>query len=314
MIAYIARRLVAAIPVLLLVSLIAFLLMQIVPGDPAHAMAGSDASAEEIEALRRDMGLDAPWPMRLLDWYLALLRGDLGHSYTLRADVAGLIFERIPVTLSIALYSLLIAVPVSIAAGVTAAYFRGRPADLGIMTGALLGVSLPNFWIGILGIMFFSVHLRWLPSGGYVPMTEDFWGWIRSMTLPALVLGTMQIGLLTRITRSAMLDILHQDYVRTARAKGGSELRVLIRHALRNAMVPIVTVIGLLFGMIVTGAVVVEQVFSIPGVGRLIVQAILTRDYPLIQGALLFVAAAFVFVNLLVDISYAYLDPRIRQS
>lgn len=314
MIGYIMRRLMAAVPVLIMVSLLAFLLMQIVPGDPAHAMAGSDASVAEIEAIRHDLGLDRAWYLRLADWYLALLRGDLGHSYTLRADVADLIIERIPVTLSIALYSLAIAIPLSIAMGIVAARFRGKLIDLGIMTTALLGVSLPNFWIGIMGILFFSVHLGWLPSGGYVPMGEDFGGWIRSMTLPALVLGTMQIGLLTRITRSEMLDIMHKDYVRTARAKGGSELRVLVRHALRNALVPIVTVIGLLFGMIVTGAVVVEQVFSIPGVGRLIVQAILTRDYPLIQGTLLFVAGAFVLINLLVDISYAYLDPRIRQA
>lgn len=311
---YIIRRLLAAIPVLFMVSLIAFLLMQIVPGDPAHAMAGADASAEEIAALRQQLGLDRPWYLRLVDWYLALLQGDLGRSYTLRADVAGLILERIPVTLSIAVYSMLIAVPVSIVLGVLAAFYRGTLIDLGIMGTALIGVSLPNFWIGIMGILLFSVHLGWLPAGGYVHPWDSVTGWIRSMTMPALVLGTMQMGLLTRITRSEMLDMMHRDFVRTARAKGGSELRVMLSHALRNALVPIVTVIGLLFGLIVTGAVVVEQVYAIPGLGRLIVQAILTRDYPLIQGTLLFVAAAFVFINLLVDISYAFLDPRIRQS
>jgi len=311
---YVLRRLLAAIPVLFLVGLLAFLLMQIVPGDPAHAMAGSDATAEEIAALREQLGLDRPWILRLVDWYLALLQGDLGHSYTMRAEVAGLIVERIPVTLSIAVYSMLISVPVSIVLGVLAARYRGSLVDLGIMGTALIGVSLPNFWIGIMAILWFSVHLGWLPAGGYVHPSESVAGWIRSMTMPALVLGTMQMGLLTRITRSEMLEMLHRDFVRTARAKGASELRVMLRHALRNALVPVVTVIGLLFGMIVTGAVVVEQVFSIPGLGRLIVQAILTRDYPLIQGTLLCVAATFVFLNLLVDISYAFLDPRIRQG
>ncbi|WP_048645675.1 ABC transporter permease [Nitratireductor soli] len=311
---YVARRLLAAIPVLLLVSLLAFLLMQIVPGDPAHSMAGADASVEEIEQLRHELGLDQPPLVRLFDWYVALLQGDLGRSYTLRADVASLIHERIPITLSLAVYSMLIAVPISIVMGAVAARYRGSFLDLGIMGTALLGVSVPNFWIGIMGILYFSVHLGWFPSGGYVSPGESVTGWIRSMTMPALVLGTMQMGLLTRITRSEMLEMMHKDFVRTARAKGGSELRVMLRHAMRNALVPIVTVIGLLFGMIVTGAVVVEQVFSIPGLGRLIVQAILTRDYPLIQGSLLFVAAAFVFINLLVDISYAYLDPRIRQT
>ncbi|EKF20471.1 ABC transporter permease [Nitratireductor pacificus] len=314
MTSYIARRLLAAVPVLLLVSLLAFLLMQIVPGDPAHAMAGSDASVEEINELRRGLGLDRPWHLRLAEWYLALLQGDLGHSYTLRADVTDLIFERIPITLSIAIYSMLIAVPFSIVLGVLAARFRGSALDLGIMGAALLGVSVPNFWIGIMAILFFSVQLGWLPAGGYVPPSESVIGWLQSMTMPALVLGTMQMGLLTRITRSEMLEMMHKDFVRTARAKGASELRVMMAHALRNAIIPIVTVIGLLFGMIVTGAVVVEQVFSVPGLGRLIVQAILTRDYPLIQGTLLFVASAFVFVNLIVDLSYAFFDPRIRQN
>jgi peptide/nickel transport system permease protein len=311
---YLPRRLAATVPVMLLVSLFAFLLMQIVPGDPAIAIAGGEASAAQLEAIRQSLGLDRPWYQALLTWYGNLLRGDLGHSYVLNMTVLQAIGERLPVTLSLAIFSLVLTVPVSIAMGVLAACRRGGLVDLGLMTVALLGVSLPNFWIGIMAILLFSVQLGWFPSSGYVPFSTDPLGYLHALFMPACVLGLFQIGLLARITRSAMLDTLSQDYVRTARAKGAPEWRTVVNHALRNAAVPIATVIGLIFSLLVTGAVVTEQVFALPGLGRLIVQAILNRDYPLIQGALLIVAASFVLINLVVDLIYAWLDPRIRYS
>jgi peptide/nickel transport system permease protein len=311
---YVQRRLVTTVPVMLLVSLFAFLLMQIVPGDPAIAIAGGEASAAQVEAIRQTLGLDRPWYMTLAAWYGNLLRGNLGYSYVLNMPVIDAIAERLPVTLSLAFLSLALTVPVSVAAGVAAACRRGGLTDLGLMTGALLGVSLPNFWIGIMAILLFSVHLGWFPSGGYVPFGADPLGYLHALFLPACVLGLFQIGLLARITRSAMLDTLSQDYVRTARAKGAPEWRTIVDHALRNAAVPIATVIGLIFSLLVTGAVVTEQVFALPGLGRLIVQAILNRDYPLIQGSLLVIAASFVLINLAVDLLYAWLDPRIRYA
>jgi len=305
-------RVLTAIPVLLLVSLISFLVLHLVPGDPALVMAGLDASPEQVQAMREMLRLDRPLWEQIVTWFGGLLTGDLGRSIVYQRPVLDVVVERLPVTLSLAAWSMVVTIPFGIGFGVIAALRRGTRTDAAITSFALLGLSLPNFWIGLMGVLLFSVHLRWLPAMGYVSLEHGVGPWLRSLTLPALVLGTAQIGLLARITRSAMLEVLRLDYVRTARAKGLPERRVVLRHALRNAMIPIITVIGMMFSLLVAGAVVTEAVFSIPGVGRLVVQSIAARDYPVVQGVMLIVAASFVTINLIVDIAYTYLDPRVN--
>lgn len=292
---YIIGRVGAAIPVVLLVTLIAFFIMQLVPGDPAAVIAGSNATQEEIELVRQQLGLDQPVLQRLLAWYAALLRGDLGQSILLQRSVASAILERLPVTLSLTAYALVLTIVFGVGAGVLAAVNRGTWVDQLCMAGALLGVSLPNFWLGLMLIFSFAAGL----------------GWFRALTLPAFALALLQMGLLARITRSSMLEVLQQEYVRTAKAKGLPPLVVVGKHALRNVVVPVVTVIGIITSHMVSGSVVIETVFSLPGLGRLIIQGILRRDYPVIQGGLLVTAAAFVLINLLVDLLYSRLDPRI---
>lgn len=311
MVNLIITRTLTSIPVLVMVALIAFFLLRLIPGDPAAAMAGSDATPEQVAAIREMLNLDRPLLEQLAAWGSAILRGDLGMSIAQSRPVLDVILERLPVTVSLGLYSLLLAIPLGILFGVIAALNRGSLVDAGVTTVALLGLSLPNFWIGLMGVLVFSVHLGWLPAMGYVSPESGIWPWIRSMTLPAVVIGVAQIGLLARITRSTILDILRLDYVRTARAKGLSEARVVVRHALRNALIPIVTVIGAMFGLLIGGAVVTEAVFAVPGIGRLVIQSIISRDYPVVQGILLLTAFSFVLINLLVDIIYTYLDPRV---
>jgi peptide/nickel transport system permease protein len=309
---YLVKRIGTAIPVLVLVSLIAFVIMRILPGDAASALAGPGASLAEVEAIRHMIGGDQPWYMQMLTWYGQLLRGDLGYSFLLNTSVGELLASRLPVTVSLALYAIALIIPIGIAAGVAAAYFRNSWLDTAIMIFSLLGMSLPTFWIGLMGVLLFSAKLGWLPSSGYVPLAENPVGWLRSLTMPAIVLAIFQIGLLARITRTMMLEVLSQDYIRTARAKGVTEWWTVISHALSNAMVPIVTVVGIIFGLLVTGAVVVEQVFALPGVGRLVVQSILNRDYAVVQAVLMLSAFIFVIINLGVDLLYAFFDPRVR--
>ena len=314
MLIYVSRRLMGAVPVLIMVSLLAFALIHIIPGDAAQVIAGPDATADQIASIRATLGLDRPILEQFLVWLGNLARFDLGMSFMLGRSVAQAIVERLPVTLLLTLYSMVLTVPLGILAGLIAAYKHNRWADTAIMTVALLGVSLPTFWLSIAGILLFSVHLNWLPSGGYVPPTEDLLACIRSLTLPALALAAFQIGLLARMTRATTLEILRQDYVRTARAKGVSENKVLGRHAFANVLVPVVTVIGIIVNVALSGAVVIEEIFSLPGLGRLVVQGILRRDYPVIQGSLLVVAMLMVFINLMVDLLYAYLDPRVEND
>ncbi|CAH1650085.1 ABC transporter permease [Chelatococcus asaccharovorans] len=314
MLIYVSRRLLGAVPVLIMVSLLAFALIHIIPGDAAQVIAGPDATADQIASIRATLGLDRPILEQFLVWLGNLARFDLGMSFMLGRSVAQAIVERLPVTLLLTLYSMVLTVPLGILAGLIAAYKHNRWADTAIMTVALLGVSLPTFWLSIAGILLFSVHLNWLPSGGYVPPTEDLLACIRSLTLPALALAAFQIGLLARMTRATTLEILRQDYVRTARAKGVSENKVLGRHAFANVLVPVVTVIGIIVNVALSGAVVIEEIFSLPGLGRLVVQGILRRDYPVIQGSLLVVAMLMVFINLMVDLLYAYLDPRVEND
>lgn len=312
MLKYVLRRTAAAIPVLLLVSLMSFAVIWLVPGDPAAAFLDSSASPEQVARLRHELGLDQPLPVQMLEWYGRVLSGNLGESILLRRSVGAALLERLPVTLSLAGLALILAVVFGIAAGILAAIRRGTLADQSIMTLALLGLSVPDFWLGLVLIIVFAVGLGWLPSGGFVPMTQSVTGWLATMAMPALTLALVQMGFIARMTRSAMLDVLHQDFIRTADAKGLSHRFVIMRHGLPNAMMPILTVIGIIAGSLLGGAVVVEQVFSLPGVGRLIIGAIMSRDFPVIQGGLLFLALIYLVINLAVDLLYAAVDPRIR--
>jgi len=312
MLKYLLRRTAAAIPVLVLVSLMSFAVIWLVPGDPAAAFLDSSASPEQVARLRHELGLDQPLPVQMVEWYGRVLSGNLGESILLKRSVGAALLERLPVTLSLAALALVLAVVFGIAAGILAAIRRGTLADQTIMTLALLGLSVPDFWLGLVLIVVFAVGLGWLPSGGFVPITQSVTGWLATMAMPALTLALVQMGFIARMTRSAMLDVLHQDFMRTADAKGLSHRFVIMRHGLPNAMMPILTVIGIIAGSLLGGAVVVEQVFSLPGVGRLIIGAIMSRDFPVIQGGLLFLALIYLVINLLVDLLYAVVDPRVR--
>jgi peptide/nickel transport system permease protein len=308
----IAVRILQAVPVILIVSVLAFLLITLLPGDPAVVIAGDQASPEAIAAVRHNLGLDKPLIDQLGIWFIHLLQGNFGSSLMLNQSVLSAMGERLPVTLSLAALSILITLPVGIFAGVIAAYYRQTWVDTLVMTLALIGVSAPAFWIAILSILFFGVYLRWLPTSGYMPFLQNPALWLRSLVLPALILSLFQIGFLARMTRSAMLEALGQDFVRTARAKGLSEWKAVGKHAFRNALILIVTAIGILLSTAIGGSVVLEQVFALPGVGRLVVQGILARDYPLVQGVMLIYGFAFVVINLAVDLLYTLLDPRVR--
>lgn len=309
---FLLRRLLAAIPVLFLVSLMSFGVIWLVPGDPAASFLDASASPEQIARLREQLGLNLPLWEQMLQWYGRVLTGDLGHSILLNRSVAAALIERLPVTLSLAALALVLAATLGVAAGIYAAMHRGAKADRAVMSVSLLGLSVPDFWLGLVLIVVFAVGLGWLPSGGFVPLTADPWGWAKTMVLPALTLALVQTGFIARMTRSAMLDVLHQDYIRTADAKGLRHGFVVLRHGLPNALLPILTVLGIIAGSLLGGAVVVEQVFSVPGVGRLMIGAIMSRDFPVIQGGLLFLAAIYVFINLVVDLLYAAVDPRVR--
>jgi peptide/nickel transport system permease protein len=309
---YTLGRLASAIPVLFVVSLVSFAIIALVPGDMASEMAGPSATAEELARLRTQLGLDKPVLQRMVEWYGALARGDLGESILLRRSVTEAILERLPVTLGLTFLALAFAVVLGVLAGMVAAVRPNSWTDQGVMALALIGLSLPDFWLGLVFIWGFAVQLGWLPTGGYVPFTEDPLGWLRAMAMPAGALALTQMGLLARMTRASMLDVLRQDYVRTARAKGLPGWVVVGRHAGANVLVPVITVAGVSVGILLGGAVVIEQVFSLPGVGRLIIGAIQRRDYPVIQGGLLLTATIFVLVNLAVDLLYAAVDPRVR--
>jgi peptide/nickel transport system permease protein len=309
----VARRLVQAIPVLVLIAILAFLLLQLLPGDPAVVIAGQDANEAAIQRIRVELGLDRPLWEQLAAWLWRLAHGDFGRSLILNQSVLSAVAERLPVTLSLALLSLLVTLPVGIGLGTLAACYRGRWVDFAVMTTALVGVSVPGFWIAILSVTLFSVTLGWVPSSGYSPLTVAGPGpWFRSLIQPAIVLGLFQVGYLARMTRSAMLDVLGQDYIRTARAKGLAGWPTVATHAFRNTLISVVTVTGIIVSLLIGGSVVIEQVFALPGVGRLVVQGILARDYPLIQGTMLLFGFAFVAINILVDVLYTLVDPRVR--
>jgi peptide/nickel transport system permease protein len=314
MIEFILRRLLVALPVLLLVSLISASIMQLVPGDAAAMIAGQGASDLEVAQIREQLGLNRPFVARLAAWYGDLARGDLGHSILLNRPVTQAIAERVPVTLALAGFALLLTVAIGLPCGIIAAVRANTWVDQAVLSFSLIGVSVPNFWLSLMLIVLFGVMLDWLPAGGYVPFADDPAGWVRCLILPAFSLALLQIGLLARITRATMLEVLQQDYIRTARAKGMPALTVVGKHALKNVMVPVVTVIGISFGLLLSGSVVIETVYSIPGMGRLLTSAIFGRDYPVIQGGLLVTAAVLVLLNLVVDVLYAVIDPRIQHD
>jgi peptide/nickel transport system permease protein len=309
---YLARRLLAAIPVMVMVATAVFLLLFLTPGDPAAVILGPDAKPEQVTELRSRLGLDEPVYIQLGNWYLRLLRGDLGRSIFENRPVIEAIMSRAEPTLLLTSLATLVAVTLGLSMGLVAALRHGRWQDTGAMVVAIGGVSMPTFWLGLNLIFVFGVVLGWLPVAGYEPLSSGLWESLRYLILPSVTLGLFQAALLARLTRSMMLETLGDDYVRTARAKGLAEHAVVIRHAFRNALIPLLTVIGLIFAALMGGAVITEQVFNIPGVGRMLIQAVARRDYPVVQGVVMLVAGLYVLINLVVDVLYGYLDPRLR--
>jgi peptide/nickel transport system permease protein len=312
MLTFLARRLTSALLVLFLVSLLTFGIIWLVPGDPTAILLDASASPEQAERLRVQLGLDKPLPLQMIDWYGRLMRGDLGQSILLNRSVTAALIERLPVTLSLAGIALVAAILLGVAAGVVAAMNHNRWPDQAVMATALFGLSVPEFWLGLMLVFVFALQFGMLPTGGFVPLQDSLTGWLRSIALPATTLAVVHIGFIARMTRASMLEVLGQDFIRTADAKGLSRWRIVLRHGLPNALIPILTVIGIVAGGLLGGTVIVEQVFSIPGVGRLIIGAILSRDFPVIQGGLLFLAVIYLGVNILVDVLYAVADPRVR--
>jgi peptide/nickel transport system permease protein len=310
--AYVIRRLFSTLVVMTVVAFVVFSLLYLTPGDPAAVIAGDAATSEDIQKIRANLGLDDPFLVRFGTWTRDLLHGDLGTSIFTRLPVTRLIAQRIEPTVALTLCTLLFAVAVAVPLGVVAAAKAGTWIDRAVMAFSVLGFSVPVFVLAYILILTFSIELDWLPVQGYRNFSEGFWEWLRHLILPSLALGTVYMALIARITRATMLDVLSQDYVRTAQAKGLSAPAVLIRHALKNAAVPIVTIIGIGIALLISGAIVTETVFAIPGIGRLTVDAILRRDYPIIQGVILIFSATYVLVNLAVDLSYMIFDPRIR--
>jgi peptide/nickel transport system permease protein len=312
MLPYVLRRLVTMVPVLLVVSVVVFSLIHLTPGDPVSIMLREEADPATAATLRAALGLDRPLPVQYVVWLGRAARGELGRSIRTNQPVSEAILQRLPVTLSVAGAATMLALVIALPAGILSAVRRNSAADVAGTLVALTGVSLPNFWLAILLIFLFSVTLGWLPPLGWVSPARDLWGGLRSLVLPAVTLGAAVAAVVMRMTRSSMLEVLQLDYVRTARAKGVGEAAVLLRHALRNALVPVVTVVGLQAGALLGGAIITETIFALPGVGRLLVDAIFQRDFPVVQGVVLFLALNFLLVNLLVDLAYAGLDPRIR--
>ena len=313
--AHLGRRLLQVLPTILLVSVLVFALQQLMPGDPAVVLAGEERGDPQVLAqIRSELWLDRSLPVQYLHWIGGVLQGDLGFSWRIRQPVAQLIMTKLPVTLQLGLMAFTIALCIGVPMGILSAVFRNRPLDYVANFVGLAGLSTPNFWLGIMLILLVSVNLGWLPPSGYVPLTEDWRQSLATTIMPAFVLGNAISAILMRHTRSAMLTALDQDYVRTARAKGLREFRVVLRHAFRNALVPVVTLGALELGTLLSGAVLTEQVFSIPGFGKLVVDAVFNRDYPVVQGVVLVTAALYILLNLLADVLYTVINPRLRSA
>jgi peptide/nickel transport system permease protein len=312
MAAFLIRRLLSLVPVLLVVAVVVFMLLRWVPGDPAAVIAGESATAEQVAALRQRMGLDQPVTTQFAIWLGQVLRGDFGESYYFRKPVLELITQRMEPTLALGAFALMLAVVVAVPMGVVAAFSQGSWLDRAVMAASVLGFSTPVFVVGYALMYLFAVELEWLPVQGYARLSEGLWPFLERLLLPGVTLALVYVALVARITRTSVLEVLGEDHVRTARAKGLTEREVLVHHALRNAAVPVLTVIGIGLAVLIGGAVVTESVFAIPGLGRLTVEAVLSRDFPVIQALILLFSLGYVLVNLLIDIGYAFLDPRIR--
>jgi peptide/nickel transport system permease protein len=312
MTSYILRRILVTIPVMAIVALFVFSLLYIAPGDPAAVIAGDQASPADIERIRQSLGLDRPFLVQFGNWLWRILHFDLGTSICTNLPVTSMIAQRIEPTLSLMMLPLVLTLLIAVPLGVVAAWKAGSLIDRVIMAFAVSAFSLPVFVVGYILAYVFALELEWLPVQGYTPIAQGFWPWLQNLILPAIALGCVYIALIARVTRASMLEVLQQDYIRTARAKGLGQRNILFVHALKNAAVPIVTVIGIGVALLIGGAVVTESVFAIPGLGRLTVDAILRRDYPVIQGVVLMFSFLYTLVNLMVDVTYTMLDPRIR--
>jgi peptide/nickel transport system permease protein len=309
---YIIRRVLAIVPVLFGISILVFLLVHLIPGDVAQILLGTSATDQQIETLRRTFGIDRPLPIQYLDWLQHILRGDFGVSFRTNRPVLPDLVQRFGVTLQLTLTSMVLALVIAIPLGVASANNRGKSSDAISRVVALLGLSIPNFWLGTLLILAVSLGLHWLPPVGFVSLLDNPWLGIQTLILPAIALGTAVAAFIMRMVRSSLLEVLRQDYIRTGYAKGLQDRTVLYRHALKNAFIPVLTVIGVQVGYLLGGAVIIESIFSLPGMGRFILDSISNRDYSIVQGGVLFIALIFSFVNLSVDLVYAWLDPRIR--
>ncbi|MGG0719502.1 ABC transporter permease [Robertmurraya massiliosenegalensis] len=312
MLSYLLKRIFSLIPVLFVVSVAIFLIVHITPGDPAAIILGMEATEEQIENLNAELGLNEPVYKQYLVWVGGVLKGDFGQSYFMKESVLDSILNHLGPTVSLAILAEIFALILAIPIGIFAAYRRGTLTDHTLMIVSLLGMAVPSFLLGLLLMLSFGVYFQWLPIAGYKPLTEGLWTHLRYLILPAISLGTIQAALVARMTRSSMLEVLNKNYVKTARAKGVKEHKVVTKHALRNAFLPILTVIGQSFGTLVTGAVVVETIFNLPGLGQLIINSIERRDFAVIQGVVLFVTLIYVFINLIVDLLYGVIDPRVR--
>ena len=314
MLIYMLRRVLIALPTIVLISIFVFALQKLLPGDPLLVLAGEERDPEVLEVLREKYRLNDPIPMQYMAWIWNAVQGDLGTSLRTNQPVTELIAEKLPVTLQLAIMSISFALLIGIPAGIVSAVYKGTPVDYAANVVALSGLSIPNFWLGIMLILLVSVRWQLLPASGYVSPGEDFWQSMRTMLMPAFVLGTALAATLMRHTRSSMLGVLSADYVRTARAKGLSERTVVLKHGFRNALTPIVTLTALLFGELVAGAVLTEQIFTIPGFGKLVVDAVFNRDYAVVQGIVLVTAVGFILMNLIADLLYFVLNPRLREQ
>ena len=313
MLPFLAKRFLSLLLTMALASAVVFLILEIVPGDPARLMLGMNASQDAVDALRLQMGLDRPAIVRYVGWIAGLLQGDFGVSYTYSAPVAELISERIRVSLPLAAIALTLSTAIAVPVGVFAASRRGRASDTAVMAATQLGIAVPNFWFALLLVYVFAVSLRWAPSGGFPGWDAGAWPGLRALLLPAIALGLPQAAILSRVARSALIEALGEDYVRTARAKGLTRRAALWNHALRNAMIPVVTIMGLQFAFLLAGTIIIENVFYLPGLGRLVFQAINQNDLPVVQNVVILLVAAVVVTNFLVDLAYAWIDPRLRR-
>jgi peptide/nickel transport system permease protein len=312
MIAYVVRKILGLIVSCLLISIIVFLAMRVIPGDPAQIMLGTEADIQTLEALRSELGLDLPVHAQYFSWVRGIFTGHLGQSLRYHVPISSLIASRLAVTIPLAVLAMIVAVIIGLPAGILSAIRRGSLSDYGLIALSQIGLAIPSFWLGILLILVFSLTLGWLPSGGFVPWTESFPRAVQSLILPAAALGLIRAAVVARLSRSSLLDVIGRDFVRAARAKGLREWVVLWKHSLRNALIPITTIIGMQFASLLAGAIIIENVFYLPGLGRLAFQAIGQRDLPVVQDIVVLIAVLVVGTNLIVDLVYALLDPRIR--